>query len=274
MTLLSMGKCNQQSEAVVKPGDALLAEVEGNKLYLSEIDALLPENSSSMDSTRIITAFAESWSREMVVLMNAEKEVSRNIDINKLVKNYRESLVINNFEKDYIERYLDTLITEAQLESFYEENKSNFIASEPVLKFWFSKVPEKASGLDPFYRNWKAGKDELVLKYCKENSTNYVLSQDQWVSLSGVKQLLPESLISRINFSRKTNFQANHANEEYFFSIFDVTKEGEAEPLSFIRNKIIKLILNKRKTTLLEAFREELYKEAVRNNQIKFYDNY
>ena len=84
------------------------------------------------------------------------------------MKNYRESLVINNFEKDYIQQNLDTVVTEHQLSSFYDNHKSNFIASEPFVSFWFAKVSDKKLGLDKFYENWKKGNKDYIVDYCKK----------------------------------------------------------------------------------------------------------
>ena len=90
--------------------------------------------------------------------------------------------------------------------------------------------------------------------------------------ISQVKQFFPEALIKKVGFTRKNNFQSNYKNEEYFFSIYNVIKKGQPEPQSFIKDKLIKLVLHKRKTALLESLRTKLYNDAVKLNQIVFYD--
>jgi hypothetical protein len=53
--------------------------------------------------------------------------------------------------------------------------------------------------------------------------------------------------------------------------ITDYQLSGTVSPLSFEREKIRSLIINKRKMDLLSKMRVDLYNDALKNNEIKFY---
>jgi len=252
--------------------DKVLVKLEDKALYLSDIQALIPENSNALDSNQIIRSFSENWAKEAVVLLGAEKSVPKDFNLERLVKNYRESLLINNFEKTYLEANLDTTVTAVQLKSFYEQHSYNFNTNEPLLKFWFAKIPAKRKGLDKFFERWKKNDREYVLDYCKENAAIFDLNDSDWNAVSKAKQFFPETLLKKISFEKKKNYQYNHNNFEYFLSIKSVIKTGDSEPMAYIEDKLIKLILLQRKSEMLDQLRKNLYQEALENNQVVFYN--
>lgn len=272
LILLTIIACKQSPDYGYPEGDIELARVEDKTLMLSDIAALIPENSSSEDSAQVIRAFSENWAKEMVVLLSAEKAVSHDLNLDRLIKNYRESLLINNFEQKYVEKNLDTLITEEQLNQFYEEHQGHFISQEPLLKYWYAKIAANKSGLDKFYERWKNKNKNYIENYCSKMSNSYSLNDTLWIAASEIKQQLPQKLISRINFEKKGVFQANHNGFEYFLNINSVIKKGGEEPKEYITDKLIKLILHKRKTEMLDKLRDVLYSKALDDNLVQFFD--
>jgi len=242
-------------------------------LYLSEIESLIPERSSQADSVRIMTAFAENWARETVVLLQAEKSLPEDINLDKLVKNYRESLLINNIEKDFVEKNLDTMVTMEQVETYYNHNKDLFLITDPLVKCWIAKVPEKAKNLEKFFKIWKRKKKKEVQQYCNQYADLGLIEEDTWNYLSELKLYFPSKLLDKVKFQKGKVFQDNYNNSEYFVYIFDVIKTGEESPLNMVKGKIVKLILHQRKQQLVLEFKESLYERELKNNKVEFYVN-
>ena len=57
--------------------DKILATVQNKSLYLSELDGMLPENTSSEDSVKIINAYVERWIRKSLLMQEAEETFQR-----------------------------------------------------------------------------------------------------------------------------------------------------------------------------------------------------
>lgn len=266
-----MCACNKSPAPI--EGDTLLAKIGNKTLYLSEIESMIPERSTKSDSLRIMTAFAENWARETVVLLQAEKSLPDDINLDKLVKNYRESLLINNIEKDYVEKNLDKTVTMDQIESYYNSNKDLFLINDPLVKCWIAKVPEKTKGLEKFFRAWKNKKKKEVEKYCVENADLGVIEEETWNYLSELKLYFPSKLLDKLKFEKGKTFQDHYDSSEYFVNIFDVIKAGEESPLSMVKDKIVKLILHQRKQQLVQEFKESLYERELKNKKVEFYIN-
>ncbi len=260
--------CTQEQQENVQ--DTLLAKISDKKLYLSEIESLIPENSSKEDSNNVIRAYTENWAREAVILLEAEKSVAQDLDLNKLVKTYRESLLRHNFEKEHIEENLDSKVTDVQIETFYNENKDHFIVTDPLVKCWVSKIDNSASGLDAFKSNWKKGKKDKVKEFCEQNAEFHFLSEN-WQFLSETKMYFPEKLVSKLNLKPKTTFNGDQAGYSYFFYLKDIVKAGEVTPLEKVKDSIRKLILHQRKTALLDKYKEDLYEKNLKNKSVEFY---
>ena len=271
MISLSLFCCKNKTQQIYDVNDRVLAKIEDKTLMLSDIAALIPENSEAQDSLQIIRAFSENWAKEMVVLLSAEKAVSNDLNLDRLIKNYRESLLINNFEQKFIDKNLDTLITQEQLDEYYAEHKGHFISQEPLIKYWFAKVSAKRSGLDKFYERWKKSDKKYIQNYCEKKAEIFTLNQNNWFAASEFSQQIPQKLVSKINFEKKGVFQSNHDGFEFFLDIKSVIKKGEQEPQEFIINKLTKLILHKRKTEMLDKLRATLYDKALNDNLVKFY---
>jgi len=260
--------CSQ--EQVVNTEDTLLAKISDKKLYLSEIESLIPENSTKEDSNNVIRAYAENWAREAVILLEAEKRVAQDIDLDKLVKAYRESLLRHNFEKEHIEENLDSKVTDVQIETYYNENKDHFIVTDPLVKCWISKIDKTTSGLDKFKSNWKKGKKEKVKDFCEAHAEFHFLS-DNWQYLSEVKMYFPEKLVSKLSMKSKSRFDGEQDGYSYFFYLEELIKAGEVTPLDKVKDSIRKLILHQRKTALLDKYKEDLYEKNLKNKSVEFY---
>ena len=65
-------------------------------------DGVSPE-----DSTLIINAYVERWVREQLLMQKAEENIPKDLNLNKLVNDYRESLILNNYERLLIESLLE-----------------------------------------------------------------------------------------------------------------------------------------------------------------------
>ena len=55
----------------------------------------------------------------------AEKNIPAGIEIDQLVEDYKSSLIIHQFEKTVVDNTLDTIISDAELNAYYDENNTN-----------------------------------------------------------------------------------------------------------------------------------------------------
>jgi hypothetical protein len=115
--LLLMGCFYSCSEvnSVENSKDRLLAQVGSKSLYISEMEGMFPEGISGEDSVLVIESYVGRWVREAAILNEAERNIPADLNINKMVRDYRASLVRSNYEKILVEQLLDSVVTEQEL---------------------------------------------------------------------------------------------------------------------------------------------------------------
>lgn len=267
-----LGSC-KKTEKIQRVSDApVLAEVGSTKLYLDELEdgGLLNAALSAEDSTQIKNAYVQKWIKDQLLLSEAEKTLSDDIDIDMLVQDYRESLLLYNYENNLVRDQLDTTITAEQIESYYNENIDAFHLSESIIRCRLAVVDGQKPKLDRFYANWKAEKLESINTYLEEHGAMQMMDEDKWYSTEQILSLLPEKVTEKALKSKKTIQEAKDGNE-YFVKILEYIDKSEDPPLAYVASNIKKIILHQRKSKLIVKLKEDLYQREINGTNVRIH---
>lgn len=263
-----------QSGTTEQQEDRLLARVYNKSLYLSELDGMFPEGTTGADSALIINAYTNRWVREAVLLNEAERNIPKDLNIDKLVRDYRASLIRANYEKILVENRLDSTITQAELIDFYEKNKEQYQLETPIIRCHFIKVPLPVPESEDLRRWWnnpnESNFDELVA-YCNKYAIAHHLEDSTWHKVDDIAMLLPTGTLTSNNVSNKREFTQRDGEFQYFFKLFEVKNRKEIAPLSYIEDQARKVILHKRKIKLLEDIKDDMYELEMRRNNVQLH---
>lgn len=268
--LLLMSSCDQllSSKRQVKEGDVLLASVEERKMYFSDIEGMISA-SNAQDSLAQLNSFIEAWLSRNVVLNEAEKNFPQDLDIDKLLDDYRSSLILHNYRQSLIQKDLDTIITKAQEEEYYNNNKDQYLLAESICKARIVKIPDNAKRIERFYRNWKKNDSTSIEKYIDENAIFDTAKDTEWHSIDHFLAFLPEKKFKARDFSKKSDIQKHNDQFEYFIKVIDYKDQNEIPPLSYVREQMRKVIIHQRKKDLLDKIEKNLYQKYLQSNKIK-----
>ena len=76
-------------------GDTVVAEVNGKKLYESEVRSLVPAGTPAADSLEMLKQYVNRWALKHLLLKKAEDELSKEeIDVEQEIEDYRSSLLM------------------------------------------------------------------------------------------------------------------------------------------------------------------------------------
>ena len=124
VTLLAASSCKETDPAAEStPEPVLLAQVFDYKLHFDDIKDLIQGYANAEDSIQQVRSLTEHWVRDRLLLVEAEKNFPKEANMNKLLEDYRQSLLRHFFEQRTIEERLDTIITENDMLQYYEANK-------------------------------------------------------------------------------------------------------------------------------------------------------
>jgi hypothetical protein len=121
--------------------------------------------------------------------------------------------------------------------------------------------------------NSEEGLNELR-DYCLQYAKGFDIFIDNWVDFEVVSNNLPTEIVDVERFlTGKSQIELKDLNYYYLVSIQDYKLKNDPAPLDFVENNIKNLILNQRKIEFLKQMEENIYKEGIRQNKFKIYND-
>lgn len=266
--------CQTTPDMTLTPEEPL-AMVYEKGLYPSDLEGIFPYAATTKDSSLVIKSFVNRWVKETLFLHEAEQNIDPKMNIEKLVQDYRSSLLRASYERTYVNSTLDSTITVAELADFYETNKEQFILETPILRFLFLKIPEPISDERKIRRELEIVDDSSIdslKKFALKEAENYYLEPHIWKDFDQVAQLLPVGEMTTTNISYKKYFSKRYEGYLYLMKILEYREAKTISPLSYIEGQAKKIILHNRKVQILDQKKEALLQEAMRKQDVQFYN--
>ncbi|MBI1225247.1 MAG: hypothetical protein GC192_08395 [Bacteroidetes bacterium] len=268
-----LGSCSNDTKH--SKNDRKLGRIYDKTLYLSDMDGMLPQGITGEDSTVIINTYVRYWMREMALLHEAEQNIPEDLNLEKLVADYRASLIKNNYGNLVMNKLLDSTVTEQQLQEFYEKNKEQYQLETPILRCRFIKAPRNAPNSDKAQDWWNSNKSEDfadLSRWCSQHAAVHHLQDNTWYNVDDIAAYMPQGTLTVDNVENRKDFIQRDENFVYYFKLLELVRKKEIAPLSYIEDQARKVILHKRKTELLEDLKDKLYQEAVQKNNLKVFE--
>lgn len=271
---LAMASCHEKVE---HGGKTPLVQVGNHFLYQEDVSQVIPFGMAKPDSVEFVRTFVRKWVEEQVLYEKAEHNVRGDDRIDRMVADYRRTLVMNNYERVLLQQKMPGELTEEELKEYYDANKQLFVLEEPVVKGVFIKAPLKSPGLKELKQWYKDNSDEALEKleaYAFRNAVIYEYFYDHWVPLSELEGKVVVNLAElSSDFDKNPDIEAKDDEYCYLVHIEEYVKEGEAKPYDLARQDIINLLANNRKVEFMDRVKRDLYNESVEAGRIKYYDN-
>jgi len=253
-----------------------LARVLEQYLYPSDISDAIPAGTSKQDSMILARRYADTWVRDQLMLNQAEQALTEEQkDFEKQIAEYRRSLLIFSYRQKLLQQKLDTVVSESEIQSYYQDNINNFILGQNVIMGTFIKVPLSAPRIDEL-RGWSRsnGKDDLdqMEKYCISYADKYSDFNDTWVYFPSIKTQLPMQISQPSRYLRyNRNIETTDSLFRYFLHVADHLPEGEIAPIEMVTDDITNIIMNKRKIEFFQDMEQMVYNDGVSRNQFEIY---
>lgn len=254
-----------------------IARVYDKYLYASEVSDLVPEEADKEDSIRIVNNYITGWVREMLLVHKAEEnltDLQKNVE--KQLTDYRNSLITYAYEKELVNQKLDTIVNEDEIEQYYNQNKSNFELKDNIIKVNYVKVNRKAPYIEKLKKWYKSEvpKDKAALSsYCYQFAENFFLDDNAWLLFDDLLKEIPIETYNKELFLQNNRYvEVGDSVNLYFVNIKGFKVKNSISPLSFEKQNIKNIILNKRKVELINKMKNDLYKEAETKKDFEIYN--
>jgi len=237
---------------------------------------VVPEGTSKNDSLEITAAYINNWVRQELLLKRAEDNLEEsNRDFSKRIEQYRNSLIIYAYESELVKQKLDTAVSMAEIEEYYQKNQSNFRLRENIVLASYviinrnSPIAAKVKSL--LLSNRDEDKEKLQT-LCQENGVEYLINDGTWMSFAELDKKIPLSVDDQDEFLRKNKyFEVKDSTTMYYIAISAYKSKESISALNFETENIRIILLNKRKATLLQHMEDDLISEAIKEKKYEIF---
>ncbi len=266
----SCSKSNNEIE------DKPLAKVHNKFLYESDIKSLFNSNISKEDSIVVAKNYINDWIKKQLLMQKAELNLNEESkDIEKQIEDYRSSLLIFRYKQELIKQKLDTIITNQEIENYYNEYSGNFILNHNIVKALFLKISKEAPGNDKVKRWYKSNDPENLSRledYCYQYATKFDDFDNKWIPFNNLLIEIPTNINDQERYLRYNKYIETEDDLFYYFvKINEYGLKSTVQPLEYAQLKIKSILLNKRKFTFIDELENTIYNDALNRNEFIIY---
>jgi len=259
------------------PDKTPVAQVGETYLYMEELAEIVPKSLHGADSSLWVDDFIRKWVQNELLIQNAEKNLTdQQKDVERELKEYRNSLLTYRYKKELMAQKMDTVVTDAEISGYYSKNLAQYRLHDNIVKAIYFKIPLEVANpevIKALCQDDDSDKQTQLNEYGIQYAKVFDRFGDQWVSWSSINLQFPEEInIDQQNLKRNKFLESSDTDYYYFICIRDFRQKGEYAPTEYVSNEIRNILLNERKIQFLKEIEEDIYQEGVASNKFKIYN--
>ncbi len=253
-----------------------LARVGDEYLYETDLKGLLPSNISLEDSIVWVKNYVNNWVRTKLLIEKAKQNLKpEQLDFKRQLEKYKNSLIIYEYQTEFIKQNLDTTVTSEEIEQYYREHKNDFLLLKNIVRVMYV-VMDKDKKLEKKFKSLFALPDSVILDSLEVNSKlyarDYFLDTAVWIPFDDLLKEVPLEVYNKELFLENNKFIKLKTKEEiYMVKLIDFKIKNDVSPLVMEEENIKNIIINKRKIDIVKDMRDKLYKNALQKDKIEIY---
>ena len=254
----------------------VIAEYKGAQLLKSEIPVDLFDEKNNGDSSARLKQFVEKWIENQIIVQAAEETLSdEEKNKEKLINDYRNSLLVFEYHQKMVQNQMDTAVSEKEIQNYFNENLGNYLLRKNIVKIKYLKISKTVADFNKIKKliqNSSKENDALLLKYAEDKADNYYLDSN-WLFLDDITKEIPlnENYNQQRFLANNKYIQLEENNILYILYIIDFKIKNSVSPIEFEKEKIKDILLYQRKLKYLKDLEKNLIKNAKEKGEIKYY---
>ncbi|MBT8298304.1 MAG: peptidyl-prolyl cis-trans isomerase [Maribacter sp.] len=265
----SLWKDNSGSDPIARVGESYL--------YMDEVAPFLTAGMTQEDSTSLLTAYINTWASKQLLLSKAKINLpeQRLAEFETLVNTYRTDLYTRAYKEALVQQGSDTVVSQSQMERFYEKEKENFRLKEKIVRLRFIELPLQFLDKETVISKLKSFNDDDV-RYLDSIGVQFKklnFNDSIWVSVSRVREEIPLlTLENQDRYLKKSQFfELQDSLGVYLTKITGVRNINDIAPLSYVEPSIKQVLLNRRRLDYIRRLETEIIDEAIKEKEFEVY---
>ena len=252
-----------------------MAEAYDEKLFRSDLLQVIAPDAKPADSAAMAQRFIDNWLRSRVLLHKAEENLPEaQKDVERQLREYRESLITYAYEQALVRQKLDTSISNEEIERYYNDNIKNFELRDDLVRVRWFKLREKdrreVRKVEELWRSEKPEDQHRLEVLIAEHGSAINDTHDNWMPFTELQQLVPLRPENPTDWiPRQQKVMADDSVSTYFVDFTGHRLKDSTTPLELVRAEIRAILINQRKLQLIERMREDLFNEAIAHKDVR-----
>jgi len=261
----------------VKPEAPYAARVYDKYLYLSELQNQLPADMSIEDSIFWTRNYINLWVQEQLFLYQAVHNLSdKEQDFTPQLEAYKNSLLLYTYENRLINQNLDTLISNTEIQQYYNERIDNFILNRNTVKGLYVGIWVDSTQIIRNFRRILAKSPPALAEmedFCEEFAVPlFHFDTTQWFYFDNILDIVPMQT-DNIEWWLRYNRSKEFSNDQYWYYLLvtDYRLKNAYSPLELEHDRIRKTILVRRKEMLINEMKRNIFEDAQKNGAFEVF---
>lgn len=268
--------CANDESASVPTDSSTAARAYDRTLTWAEVAAVIPDASTPEDSAILAERYINDWLKEQVLLHTAEQRLPDDQkQFEAELEAQRKALLTFAYENLFVQQRLDTLISDDEIQAFYDENLSIFSLNDYIVKVKFAVLAKDTpkAKLKQFRKLFESEDPEDLValeQFCVNNGAAYYIDIETWMYFEELLTKVPIDVYNVESFLRSTrSAEFEEGGKSYYLKLLAYELKDAVSPLPLVTNNIKSMILNRRKRDLLVKMRDDLFNDAYARKDVE-----
>ena len=254
-----------EEETVAKVGDA--------KLSLSEVSTIFTPGLTPQDSLKLLERYVDAWVKRQLKIQKAEELFPEAApDIERLLEDYRSSLLSYRLDQYYVDTRIDTVITAQEVETYYDEHRPDFVLDRAIVKGVIVRLPDNHRQKAKI-KELMAGSGEAYQDFLDLSRKNGFEVQEitAWTDFADFLNMLPTTKLRDYDeLLSKTGVQEMKDGQDlYYVLITSHLGAGDSSPLERVGETIRRVMLNQRRQDIIRNYEDSIYNVAINSKTVE-----
>jgi hypothetical protein len=274
VALWGLTSCSGTS-TLLHDGD-VVARVGSHKLFKSELEAYIPDGTSTEDSTSLALQYINTWATNQLFLDMAQQKLSKSQkDVSAELDDYKTALLKYRYEQMYINERLDTSISQQEISEYYSAHSDKFRLEVPIVKARFMTIAEDSPVLEILKKKMSSDDVEDLVEASNmaySSAMKYTDYSQKWIDAIALSKEFGvdySDMLTRIH-DRYIEIPDGHGNVSIAY-IAEIMNDGEIAPLDYCSDRIKDVILSARKHALVTNLEQDLLNDARNKENFVIY---
>lgn len=254
-----------------------VASVGEVKLYEKDLAGIYPTGISPEDSINLRLNYIDNWVKDEIIFQKALKSLPDSLkNKEEELENYYRSLIRYAYEKEILNRQLDTSISLKEIRDYYTQYEGGFELRRAVCRASYvvlgADVP-KLQKVKEWFKDESPENIDSLDRYCLTYATKFQLDRNKWRYLDDIKVDLA---LEQEMMNAWLDVQGVQVHEDsvktVFFKLHDKRSIGQPSPLSLERQRIRGIIKNKKKVEFIANLEKNIFETSLKNGEFEIYE--